>query len=568
MLLECSSCGKMYRVREGSAAAPTKCPACGGTLKVSGGGGAPAAPAGPDPRVKELEAKVASLEKEAATHRGEAKEAQANIARLGEDLAKAQGVYKDALKKKEEEIEERQKKIAALEAEVEKAKAQFKAGGGQIAVLRQKDAQIAELEEKVTSLMGELESKSGGSGSDEKVAHLEQELAEARQGVPRLAEELAKEKTTYREALLNKEAEIDDLHKKLSAVEKGLIEVSSRAQAGASGASEADLAAARAEADKRAAELQRSQNRITQLEKIVQDGESRYRSLHAEMEKSREAAEAGGGEQAKVLAEKDETIDGLNNDLTAEKRKVGELERQLKEAKSAAATAARPPSGTRPSPLAGNVSEARYLAGDLDKSLASVSLQLSALVERVKRLHESLLKSEGSSAELPAVKAEIPSAPEPESADEEPPPEEPEGPEVPASDSGAEALAEAAAETPEDGTAELPLPEAASEEEAAEIQPEGEAEAEAEPQEDVAQLESLPEPVAESNELPADETMLDMGKMNRPRPQLNRGTGRRPAPLPRLPANPPPAAEGEAIDEGGDEPKKKGFFGKLFGKKK
>jgi hypothetical protein len=570
MLLECSSCGKMYRVREGSAAAPTKCPACGGTLKVSGGsGGAPSAPAGPDPRVKELEAKVSALEKDAAAHRGEAKEAQANIARLGEDLAKAQGVYKDALKKKEEEIEERQKKVAALEAEVEKAKAQSKAGGGQIAVLRQKDAQIAELEEKITAMMGELEAKSGGGASDERVAHLEQELAEARQGVPRLAEELAKEKSTYREALLNKEAEVDDLHKKLAAVEKGLIEASSRAQAGSSGASEADLAAARAEADKRAAELQRSQNRITQLEKIVQDGESRYRSLHSEMEKSRDAAAAGGGEQAKALAEKDETIDGLNTDLTAEKRKVGELERQLREAKSAASTA-RPPSGVRQSPLSGNVSEARYLAGDLDKSLASVSSQLAALVERVKRLHESLLKSEGSSAELPAVKDEIPSAPEPEAAAEEPPPAEPEGPEVPAGDSGADALAEAAAETPEDGTAELPLPEAAPEEEAAEVQPEAEAEPQSaeEPQEEVAQLESLPEPVAESNELPADETMLDMGKMNRPRPQLGRGTGRRPAPLPRLPATPPPAAEGEAVEEGGDEPKKKGFFGKLFGKKK
>src|SRR4051812_44189419 len=102
MLLECGSCGKMYRVRDGSAAVPTKCPACGGGLKTSGGGpAAPAAPATADPRVKELEAKVAALEKAATAFRTEAeqkdkeaKEAQSNIARLGEDLAKAQGVYK------------------------------------------------------------------------------------------------------------------------------------------------------------------------------------------------------------------------------------------------------------------------------------------------------------------------------------------------------------------------------------------------------------------------------------------------------------------------------------------
>src|SRR5437762_4613919 len=134
MLLECTQCAKMYRVREGSAAAPTKCPACGGLLKVSGGGApAPAAPSGPDPRVKELEAKVASLERDASARRAEseqhakdAKEAQGNIARLGEDLAKAQAVYKDALRKKEDELEEKQKKITALEGEAEKTRSQSK----------------------------------------------------------------------------------------------------------------------------------------------------------------------------------------------------------------------------------------------------------------------------------------------------------------------------------------------------------------------------------------------------------------------------------------------------------
>lgn len=568
MLLECGSCGKMYRVREGSAAAPTKCPACGGVLKV---GGAPAPAAGPDPRVKELENKVAALEKEASSHRAEAKEAQANIARLGEDLAKAQGVYKDALKKKEDEIEEKQKRISSLEAEV--AKSSGKAGAGQLAVLKQKDAQIATLEEKVSTLEAELAAKGEAAGDADRIAHLQQELEEARQGVPRLAEELANEKTHYREALLNKEKEIDELHQKVAAAEKRLVEASAKAQHGASGASEADLAAAKADAEKKGAELQRAQNRVVQLEKIVQDGESRYRSLHAEMEKSRDAASMGSEEGAKIIAEKDGTIDRLEGELSAERKKVGELERQLKEAKSSAAS--RPPSGTMASPMVGNVSEARYLAGDLDKSLASVSSQLSALVQRVKRLHESLLKTE-SSTELPSVEADLPSpaAAEPE-APVEPEaeavaPAEPEGPADPAVDSGAEALAEAAAETPQDPTTEaLPLPEAAPEEEPApEIEPEPAAE---QPQEEVPTLEAAVEQQSESNELPADETMLDMGKMNRPaRPQLGRGTGRRPAPLPRLPqAPPPPTPEVEPMEEGaGDEPKKKGFFGKLFGKKK
>ena len=63
----------------------------------------------------------------------------------------------------------------------------------------------------------------------------------------------------------------------------------------------------------------------------------------------------------------------------------------------------------------------------------------------------------------------------------------------------------------------------------------------------------------------ADETMLDMGKMNRPvRKETKRITGRRP--LPSLPREPRVTPEVEDQPQS-DEPKKKGFFGKLFGKK-
>jgi hypothetical protein len=573
MLLECSSCGKMYRVREGSAAAPTKCPACGGMLKVSGGGAPPPPPAA-DGKSKELEAKVAALEKSAAALKAdseqkdkEAKEAQANIARLGEDLAKAQGVYKEALRKKEQELEEKSEKLSAVEAELEKSRSASKGSGGQIAVLKAKDAQIQELQDKISALEEEMASGAGKGEADtaEKFAHLEQELSEARQGVPRLAEELANEKVHYREALLNKEAEIDELHKKVEAVEKQLIEASSRAQAGASGASDADLAAAKAETEQKAVELQRATNRIAQLEKIVQDGEQRYRMIHDEVEKTREAAGMGSEDSAKVMAEKDATISGLREELSAEKSKVGEIQKQMQDLKASAAAR---PAPAAPAVSSQNFSEARYLAGDLDKSLASVSTQLSALVHRVKRLHESLLKSEGSSAELPSIEADLPTPPEAVA------PQEPVAPvEEPTYGEGAEALAEAAAETPEEHTATLPLPETAAEEEvAAEVQPEeqpAELQPEPQPEEAVPTLEAAVEQNSESGDLPADETMLDMGKMGKGvRRELGRGTGRRPAPLPRLPAAPPPPEpEVEEGQGGDDEPKKKGFFGKLFGKK-
>jgi chromosome segregation ATPase len=575
----------MYRVREGSAAAPTKCPACGGLLKVSGG--APAAPpaAGPDPRVKELEAKLAAAERDLSAHKAgveqkakEAKEAQANIARLGEDLAKAQGVYKDALRKKEDEIEEKQKKIAALEAESEKSKASAK-GSAPIAILKAKDSQIQELQEKVASLEEELSSKSG-KGAD---PHVQQELQDARASQAKITEELAKEKLHYREALLNKEHEVEDLHKKLSTVEKQLVEASGRAQASSGGASDADLAAAKSETDRKDKDLSRALTRIGQLEKIVQDGEQRYRTLHAELEKSRDAADSGGKDGAKILAEKDGTISELNEELTSERRKTGEfkkqvqdLEKELQRVKSQPPPAAAKVKGeTKMRPAGGgNLEEARFLAGDLDKSLASVSSQLAALTSRVKRLTDSLYKSGETSME--AAQATGPAAAAAESEETSVPDGEAEAPapeesEAPTEGDGAEALAEAAAETPEEQQPEsLPLPEAAPEEEMATEPVEDETPAEETPaaadaESEPAELESIPEPTLDSNELPADETMLDMGKMNRPvRKDTKRITGRRP--LPSLPREPRVTPEVEDQQQS-DEPKKKGFFGKLFGKK-
>jgi hypothetical protein len=523
--------------------------------------------------MKELEAKIAGLERDASAHRAdaeqrarEAKEAQANIARLGDDLARAQGVYKDALKKKEEELEEKQKRISFLETE---SKGGTKAQAGQLAVLKQKDTKIQELQDRVSALEEELEAKEGKAGDEEKVAHLEHDLEEARKSQSKIADELAKEKLQYRDALKKRDSEIEELHRKVA-------EGGSRP---ASGGSEN-------------AELHRAQSRIAQLEKICQDGEQRYRTLHQELEKSREAAEGGSGKGAKALAEKDETISSLNEDLTAERRKVGELQKQVQDLKTAAVKAPGASAASVPAAMVagGGMDEARYLARDLDKSLGSVSSQLSALVERVKRLHESLYKSGETSGVLPTVKEPV--------ADAEPPPDaEPEGPpapaepefaaEPPAESEGAEALGQAAAETSD--TEALPLPEAAPEEEmAVEPDPAQEEPADepapppAEEKEEIAQLESLPEPVMES-ELPADETMLDMGKMGKalrkeleqaPKKELGRITSRRPLSgsrnkaLPQLPKEPPrplPEINEQSAEE--DQPKKKGFFGKLFGKK-
>ena len=65
MILECASCAKMYRIRDDASPQPTKCPTCNGDLRATGG-----APAGANPRVRELETKIQSLERELAESRG------------------------------------------------------------------------------------------------------------------------------------------------------------------------------------------------------------------------------------------------------------------------------------------------------------------------------------------------------------------------------------------------------------------------------------------------------------------------------------------------------------------
>src|SRR5438552_15528362 len=66
MILECASCAKMYRIRDDASPQPTKCPTCNGALRAAGGG----APAGASTKVRELETKIQSLERELAESRG------------------------------------------------------------------------------------------------------------------------------------------------------------------------------------------------------------------------------------------------------------------------------------------------------------------------------------------------------------------------------------------------------------------------------------------------------------------------------------------------------------------
>src|SRR5262249_38046883 len=155
---------------------------------------------------------------------------------------------------------------------------------------------------------------------------LEQELVESRAGVPRLAEELANEKEHYRDALLNKEREIDELHAKLSAA----LASEPKGSTGPPGSA-----------------LARAPGRSSTPRKIGQDGEQRCRMRQAGMEKGGDAAGARGGEGARALGDKDMTISRLRDELSGEKSRITDLQKQLQDARSAPPPmAARPPSSS------------------------------------------------------------------------------------------------------------------------------------------------------------------------------------------------------------------------------
>ena len=451
MLLECT-CGKMYRIRDGATNPPKNCPACGGPLKASGGAPAPAAaPAAPavDPRAKDLEARLQSLERDQAAARAtvelkekELHEAQASIARLGNDLEKAQAAYKGALK-------EREDRIQVLEAEASKAKGAGAASAQTMQLLRAKDEALREVEEKA--------------------AALEQELLESRKGSTQVAEELAGMEAKYKEALRGKEAEVDDLQKRLQLAEKQAVESSSKAQHSSD------------------PESQRLAAKVASLEKIIQDGENRYRALQKQMEA---AGPADQNAQA-ASAEKDE--------------RIAELQAELAELKSRAPSAASMP--LVPPVSNEKVGEARYLAADLDRGIASISTALAGLASRVRRLHETL---ESGESETPA----------------EAPPAEPDAP------------------------PDLPT-----------IEPAG-------TEEDVAPLETFPLPVdAPADSLPADETLLDMGGMKKREAGFEEAPTPPPEPAPDAPIVEEPVEETPEEAPGRPSHPKKGFFGKLFGKK-
>jgi chromosome segregation ATPase len=373
-----------------------------------------------------------------------------------------------------------------------------------------------------------------------RVPALRQELEEAHGSLSRLADDLAREKSAHLLALDAKEKELqasrEGLHKDLEVAQASLARLAEElagektahlaalqakdreldSERGRISALEESLEEARAQAGSREA-AERAERELSELRAQM---EEKVRDLAGRLDEARAAADRGAGAEetgARALREKDKVIAALEETVAGHKATIDHLERRaanLEEIRRAEHESFETRFRAR-GEVQARIGEARHLSSDFDRCLESIALSLTGLRDRVRRIVESLHTPEPEALPAPAAApVEPPRAPPPES--EEPVP-------------GLE-----------------------------------EAVGEGEPVEAPA-----------GGELPADETLLDMG-----RPPAEEGNGDasdesdaivlEAVPLIESPAEeaPRPETPPEETPAGEQTEKKPGFFSKLFGRKK
>jgi uncharacterized coiled-coil DUF342 family protein len=601
MIFVCVSCGKKFLYRGDPASAPP-CKACGGEIRAEETG-APAAASGGDARVRELEARISRLEADLkakenelqetrnrlATVETDSQEAGAQIEALQNQLSEAEDRQERVGAEREREIGQARARIAQLEKELQTARSEVssKLQTSVVRALKEKETELHEAQASVARLGDELkkaqdlykealtkrdqeagEHAAAAAEAQASIARLGDELkktqdlykealtrrdreaeehaaatAEAQASIARLGEDLKKAQDAYKEALTRKDRELNEAHEKIAALEGG----GAAAPAGE--------------------EQDRYQARIRQLEKNVLDADRRY----AELEKRLLSAEVS----AEGAPAKDETIAKLQAELTAARAEADELRRRIAVQEAS--------KDRKMSDAEIRVGEARYLAADLDRSLESLATSLAGLVERVRRLIGSLHDSgpqvpqhviPGSPAavsETPASPEEVieqarnvvlpaegeapPETPEEAPAPQDPPVQEPQAEAVPVLDNlpVPEAVPEGEGHLPTDDTilefggtrkaVNLPGPEETPPAQAAVESP----------------VDAVPMTGAADEAVPAAEPAPEAA------PEAQAAAAED-APVPRKPSS---AQWNRFRVPGATSPppkKKKGFFGKLFGK--
>jgi hypothetical protein len=392
MILECGSCKKMYRIREGTSNHPTKCPACNGDLKAAGGG----APTAPD-RVRELETKIQTLERELAESRSGRPTLSvetspgfsgfsAPVAELRAAAEKADRLERELFSTKSEmerKLKEKEQELSRLREGQER----------ETQVRRKQEARATGLEETHARAL---------EGKDKTIQALDASIADYRGKVEALQKRL--ESTEIQR--LNDLNAFDSRMREREQSDREALDRTTRTQ-------QAAIESLR----------QEMEAKIAEKDRLISDGRQ---ALDREAGERRRLAETLNRLQEnadRIVAEKDTALAAVQATLASYKSKtetlqgrVDSLEQLRRSEHDQLARQTRTSQAIR-----GRVDEADHLATDLDQSLDSIEATIATLRDRARRLKETLQETRTEAEAAAPISAAAtsfapPPEPEPESA--------------------------------------------------------------------------------------------------------------------------------------------------------
>jgi chromosome segregation ATPase len=364
MILECG-CGKMYKVRDGSANLPTRCPACGGELKAQGP--APAG-AGDAARTRQLEARIQELERrlaEPSALQGPLADLRASAERsdqLERELVETRGRLEKALSAKEGELAAAQESLARAEAERRRLESRLGTlEEGQARALEGKDKTIQALDASISSYRGKVDElqKRVDALESQRLSDLSNFDASLRQREQSDRQQLDRATGTHQKALADLRAELE-------------------------------------------ARIREKDKQISESRQLLDREAAERRRVIEAHNRLQESADRAAAEKDAALAALQATLESYQSKLVTVQKRLESLEELRRADQDAGARRMRDTQALR-----ARLEEAEHLAGDLDHGVASLESALASLRDRGRRLKSTLQEASTGASE---ARSEVPAA--------------------------------------------------------------------------------------------------------------------------------------------------------------
>ncbi len=361
MILECASCAKMYRIRDDASPQPTKCPTCNGDLRATGG-----APTGGNSKVRELETKIQSLERELAESRSGrptlSVETSPGFSGFSAPVAE--------LRSAAEKGDRLERDLLALRSEMERK-------------LKDKDREIAQAREAADREAAERRKQ------EARASGLEETHARALEGKEKTIQELDASIASYR-------AKLEAAQKKLDAVEIQRLNDLNAFDSRIRQKEESD----RVNLD-RTTEMQQQalvalrvemEVKIQEKDRLISEGRQALDREAAERRRLSEELNRLQENVGREVAEKTAAANALDATLASYKSKTETLQKRVDSLEGLRRTEHdQMTKQVRASQaIRSRVDEASHLATDLDHTLDSIEASIAALRDRSRRLKSSL----------------------------------------------------------------------------------------------------------------------------------------------------------------------------------